>query len=51
MEAQISSVSYCGVLTLDMLLPMLISGDALDGYHTHVVHFLNAPMQLVVMAI
>jgi len=52
MAAQTSSVSYRGVLTPDALLAVLISGDVPDGYHAHMVHFLNeAPMQLVVMAI
>jgi len=52
MAAQTSSVSYRDVLTPDALLAVLISGDVPDGYHAHVVHFLNeVPMQIVVMAI
>jgi hypothetical protein len=52
MAAQTSSVSYRGVLTPDVLLAVLVSGDVPDEYRAHLAHFLDeAPMQLVVMAI
>lgn len=52
MAAQTSSVSYCGVLTPDVLLAMLVSGEVPDEYRAHMAHFLEeAPMQLVLMAI
>ncbi|WP_334666684.1 hypothetical protein [Streptomyces cyaneofuscatus] len=52
MAAQTSSVSYCGVLTPDMLQAVLVGGDVADEYRAHVTHFLDeAPMQIVVMAI
>ena len=52
MATQSSSVSYRAMLTPDMLLATLISGDVLDEFRAHVAHFLNdVPIQLVVMAI
>lgn len=52
MAAQSSSVSYRGMLTPDMLLATLVSGEVLDEFRAHVAHFLDdVPIQLVVMAI
>lgn len=52
MAAQSSSVSYRGMLTPDMLLAALVSGDVFEGFHAHIAHFLDdVPIQLVVMAI
>jgi hypothetical protein len=52
MAAQTSSVSYRAVLTPDILLAVLVSGDVSDEFQAHLIHFLNeAPMQLVVMAV
>ena len=52
MAAQTSGVSYRAVLTPDMLLAVLVSGDVPDEFQAHLMHFLNeAPMQLVVMSV
>ena len=52
MAAQTSSVSYRGVLTPDVLLAVLVSGDVPDEYQAHMTCFLDeVPMQVVVMAI
>jgi hypothetical protein len=52
MAAQTSSVSYRAVLTPEVLLAVLVSGDVPDEFQAHLMHFLNeAPMQLVVMAV
>jgi hypothetical protein len=52
MAAQTSSVSYTSLLTPEVLLSVLVSGDVPDEFHPHIAHFLDeAPMQVVVMAI
>lgn len=52
LAARTSSVSYRTALTAEMLLAVLIKGNAPVEFQAHLAHFLNeVPMQLVVMAI
>lgn len=52
MAAQTSSVSYRLILTPEVLLAILTTGEVPPEFVSHVVHFLEeAPMQIVVMAV
>lgn len=52
MAAKTSSVSYREELTSDQLEKALASGNAVSGFESNLLHFLDeAPVQVVVMAI
>ena len=52
MAAQTSSVSYRGILTPEVLLAILTTGEVPRAFASHVLHLLEeAPIQLVVLAV
>jgi len=52
MAAQTSNVSYRGILTPEVLLTILTTGEVPPEFVAHVVHFLEeVPIQIVVMAV
>ena len=52
MAAQTSSVSYRVILTPEVLLVILTTGEVPRAFVSHVLHFLEeAPIQLVVLAV
>ena len=52
MAAQTSSVSYRGILTPEVLLAILTTGEVPPEFTSHVLHLLEeAPIQIVVMAV
>lgn len=52
MAAQTSSVSYRGLLTPELLLEILTTGEVPRAFASHVLHLLEeAPIQIVVLAV
>lgn len=52
MAAQTSSVRYRGLLTPELLLEILTTGEVPRGFASHVLHLLEeAPIQIVVLAV